>query len=214
LLNEPLTDTRIPEQSDGPLGGIQIANAVLDLAPHTIPDFNTTGARDSAFSAWVTAGNAMRDGLHCSVDGATMEYRDGAWRGMGSRAYRQITANTSTHLVTADVMTLTIPDPGYPYRVVVSGSVLLSTLGANVTVAAQLRVNGTNVPPRGANVGPFGSDVSNVLVAPPQPGTTDTLTGGTTAELRVQKLSGPSGSGFVAASSSVYHMLSAQVFPV
>jgi hypothetical protein len=47
-----------------------IQNAVGDLADNTFAGpFASTTARDSAFSAWVGAGNAMREGLHCHVSG-------------------------------------------------------------------------------------------------------------------------------------------------
>lgn len=77
---EPLTGARKPEQSDGPLGGLQISHAVDDLAPLTDPYFATTSARDTAFSNWVAAGHTMRDGLHCYVSGiGDLVYQGGQW---------------------------------------------------------------------------------------------------------------------------------------
>lgn len=67
---EPLTGARKPEQTDGPLGGLQISNAVTDLAPKVLGGpFATASARDTAYASWVTAGNSMRDGLECWLTG-------------------------------------------------------------------------------------------------------------------------------------------------
>jgi hypothetical protein len=84
---EPLTGARIPTQTDGPLGGLQIANATTDIAPATVPYFATASARDTAFSAWVAAGHTMRNGLHCHVQGiGDMEYAVGTgWIKLGAR---------------------------------------------------------------------------------------------------------------------------------
>lgn len=79
MLNEPLTNARMPEQSDAPTGGLQITNAVKDLAPFTLPRFTTTAARNTAFGQWVTAGGTMVNGMHCVVNGETQVYRSGAW---------------------------------------------------------------------------------------------------------------------------------------
>lgn len=77
---EPLTGARVPEQSDGPLGGLQAGNAVKDLADNTIPRFASGSARNTAYAAWVTAGGTMVAGLHCTVAGQLMRYDGTAWR--------------------------------------------------------------------------------------------------------------------------------------
>lgn len=80
MQTEPLTGARKPAQSDGPLGGLQISNAVDDLAPVTVPYFATASARDTAFANWVAAGHAMRDGLHCYVSSiGDLVYQGGVW---------------------------------------------------------------------------------------------------------------------------------------
>jgi hypothetical protein len=79
VLNEPLTNARMPENSDAPSGGAQITAAVKDLASFTLPRFTTTSARNTAYTQWVTEGGTMVDGLHCAVDGETQVYRDGGW---------------------------------------------------------------------------------------------------------------------------------------
>lgn len=84
MQTEPLTGARKPEQSDGPLGGLQISNAIDDLAPLTVAPFNTVADRDAAFSFWVANGHAMRDLLRCSVSGVGDQvYLSGAWVTVG-----------------------------------------------------------------------------------------------------------------------------------
>lgn len=81
MQTEPLTGARKPEQTDGPLGGLQISNAVDDLAPLVLPYFTTNSNRDAAFTDWVTAGHTMRDGLQCWLAGSgRQEYTTaGGW---------------------------------------------------------------------------------------------------------------------------------------
>lgn len=85
MATEPLTGARIPDLSYSPNIPQDISNGVRDLASNTSPHFTSTGARDSAFSAWVSAGGAMRDGLFCTV--GTKEYMysssASAWVEMG-----------------------------------------------------------------------------------------------------------------------------------
>lgn len=77
---DPLTGARLGDMNDGPLGGLYLAGVVNDLAPFTIPSFGTATARNVAFQAWVQAGNTMRKGLHCAVDGVTQRYDGTTWR--------------------------------------------------------------------------------------------------------------------------------------
>jgi hypothetical protein len=78
--NEPRTGARKPEQTDGPLGGRQISNAVDDLAPFVAPYYNTTADRDSAHVDWVTEGHTLTDGMLARVNGiGLMEYVNGEW---------------------------------------------------------------------------------------------------------------------------------------
>lgn len=66
---EPLTGNTIYQQTDAPLGGQQAGTVVTQFAPLVTPRFSSVSARDAAFQSWVTAGNAMRDGLQCFVSG-------------------------------------------------------------------------------------------------------------------------------------------------
>lgn len=82
---DPLTGSRYPASSDSPNIAQYIQNAVYDLADNTIPRFATTAARDSAFAAWVSAGNSMTDGLHCWVSAVGDQvYLSGAWVTIGN----------------------------------------------------------------------------------------------------------------------------------
>jgi hypothetical protein len=79
---DPLTASRIPAGSDSPNIAQFFNNAVFDLADDTIPTFATETARNTAYTSWVTAGGAMRDGLRCYITGLDtfQVYESGAWR--------------------------------------------------------------------------------------------------------------------------------------
>lgn len=80
MINEALTGARKPEQTDGPLGGVQISNAVDDLARYTRPEFTSNAARDAAFAAWdALPGNTMHRGLRCTVAGVPQIYTGSGW---------------------------------------------------------------------------------------------------------------------------------------
>lgn len=98
MQNEPRTGARKPEQSDGPLGGRQISNAVDDLSPFVAPYYDTTADRDSAHVDWVTEGHTLTDGMLARVNGiGLMEYVDGVWRPVATTA--DITALKLPHIV-------------------------------------------------------------------------------------------------------------------
>lgn len=80
MQNEPRTGARKPEQTDGPLGGVQIGNAVADLAPHVAPYYDTTADRDSAHVDYVTEGHTLTDGMPARVNNiGLMQYVNGTW---------------------------------------------------------------------------------------------------------------------------------------
>ncbi|MCU1617206.1 MAG: hypothetical protein JWO98_4746 [Frankiales bacterium] len=79
---EPLTGAPYPDLNhDANIAQI-VQDAVTGLADATYAGpFATTTARDTAFAAWVAAGNTMRDGLHCHVTGTGDQvYLSGAWK--------------------------------------------------------------------------------------------------------------------------------------
>lgn len=81
---DPLTGSRYPASSAAPNVAQDIQNAVLDLSDNTVPNYATTGARDSAYAAWVALGNSMRNGLICTVADKPYIY-SGGWRGLAKR---------------------------------------------------------------------------------------------------------------------------------
>jgi hypothetical protein len=61
----PLTASRIADLADAPNGPQAFSNMVLDLEDNTVPRFATASARDSAYTAWIGAGNSWSSGLLC-----------------------------------------------------------------------------------------------------------------------------------------------------
>jgi hypothetical protein len=75
----PLIGARIPDLTFSGDVAAHISNAIRDVEDNARPDFATTGARDSAFAAWVAAGNTLRAGLRCTVAGRDQQYTGTAW---------------------------------------------------------------------------------------------------------------------------------------
>lgn len=144
MQTEPLTGARKPEQTDGPLGGLQISNAVDDLAEYAYPRFATTAARDTAYAAWVAAGGTMADGMVCSAGGLLYRYKSGAWREQFTDFQIQRVAFDTTKVPTNSVLA-TISIPAVP---VASRVVMIATGKAGFDDTAQ-SVNWTydTIPP-------------------------------------------------------------------
>lgn len=81
-MTEPLTGARRPSDADAPLGGTQISRAIDDLAPFTVPRFDTSAQRDAAYSAFVAGGGTMRDGMRCAVGSVQYARAGGTWQVM------------------------------------------------------------------------------------------------------------------------------------
>lgn len=77
---DPLTGATIQDQSDGATGGTQIGNAVKGLRSFTVPRFASTTTRDTAYSAFVSGGGAMADGMMCTAAGVPYRRIAGTWR--------------------------------------------------------------------------------------------------------------------------------------
>jgi hypothetical protein len=93
---EPLTGVTVQDQSDAATGGTQIGSLAKGLAPFTVPRFSTTGARDTQYAAYVTAGGTMADGMRCTVNGIPYRRIGGTWRqDNGPRIIYRITAPSS-----------------------------------------------------------------------------------------------------------------------
>lgn len=112
--NSFLDAARYPASSAAPNVPQDIENAVLDLEDDTIPYFATSGARDTAFSNWVNAGNTMRDGLHCFVQGTgLMEYIGSAWVATTKTLYRRV-GGTATGTLASGVSANLCPAQSIP----------------------------------------------------------------------------------------------------
>lgn len=94
---DPLTGSRYPSSSAAPNVAQDIQNAVIDLADNTVPRFASTAARDTAYSAMVSAGGVMADGMQCTVNGVPYRRINGTWRqDSGPRIiYRSTTPNST-----------------------------------------------------------------------------------------------------------------------
>jgi hypothetical protein len=210
-----LSGARYPDSTDTPDVSAYIQNAVNDLSDHVGGNFTTTAARDSAFSTWVAQGNTMANGLQCRVAGYPQVYRSGAWHGMVTIPLTTTTADATLYTTTQNVMTLSVPDPMCPYRLRVSGSVLLAQLGAGVTVRLEIRVGGSAINPLGANVANAGgSTLTDMLAVTAATGYSNQLSGAQTVTLTVVKLGGAAGNGYQCWGTSGYNMLAVDVVPV
>lgn len=85
-MTEPLTGARLPFDSDAPLGGTQISRAITDLASFTNPRFDSSAARDAAYSAFVARGGVMKDGMQCAVGSVQYARAGGTWQVMWTPA--------------------------------------------------------------------------------------------------------------------------------
>jgi len=96
---DPLTASRYPSLSSAVNVPQDIQNAVYDLSDNTIPYFTSTTARTSAYSAWVSSGGVMRNGLYCHVNGLGLcRYNAGtaAWQDSSQPATLPVLTNWSS----------------------------------------------------------------------------------------------------------------------
>lgn len=93
---EPLTGVTVQDQSDAATGGTQIGNLAKSLARFTVPRFTSTGARDTAYAAMVSAGGTMADGMLCMVNGVPYRRIAGTWRIDRARTFVRSTAPGTT----------------------------------------------------------------------------------------------------------------------
>lgn len=77
---DPLSGSRYPAGTDSADVALHIQRAVQDVSDDTVPRFATAIARDNAYSARVTAGYAMTDGMQCVVNGVPYRRIAGTWR--------------------------------------------------------------------------------------------------------------------------------------
>lgn len=180
------------------------------LDSRLVPRFSTVTARNSAITAPV-------EGMVCTVAGYSMIYRAGSWHGIGSVVYIASSVDTTVYTSSHTVMTLSVPDPQFSYKLEVYGSVLMAQIGIGVSLRGIMRVNGTNLRPKGtlfANT--TGSTItSGVLITSGGPGVSATLTGASTVDFLINKEAGVAGNGFQAQGGvDEFWVLSAKVLPV
>lgn len=176
------------------------------------PAGNATG--QDAFPGYIGEVIALADGtLGVAVDDATWPYR-----GVQAKP-RRLTQDfrTDTFTTTEWVATLSIPDPGYPYQLDVTGSLRVA-VGPNVRVDLLCRLDSTD--------GPFVTvpSTGELVWTSPQNSTLWTsmhvgasldrvYTGAHNIIIMMAKIAGPAGNGYriepVAANSGI----SARVFP-
>lgn len=143
--------TNYSTSADGPAAFLALAKKIDS---QITPPFANNGARDTAYSAWVAAGNTMSNGLTCTVAGVPQVYRSGQWRGVGPGPVHtgvgpptfgpySIQGAPEPGLV---VGRINIPDPGYEYRIHIDAAVEAYPVQSN-----------------GSDVGPFSWRVDSVI---------------------------------------------------
>lgn len=162
-------------------------NTVLDT--RLVPQFASVATRNSAIPSPVT-------GMVCCVNGYPQVYRSGAWRGISPLIFEGAKKTVDT-AYTADsaITSVTIPDPGYSYRIDVSGA-LWGFCSAGSTWNLQYRldnaVTGTLIPTPTA-IPPSSTNTSSQVIGPR--GISQPLTGSHILYWSFQKITGPTGSG-------------------
>lgn len=177
MKTEPLTGARYPESTDQVQPYQHIQNAVFDLSDNVIGGpFATTAARDTAYNAWVAAGNTLHDGMICYVTGfGYYERVNNAWiagsphRARGLVGYflnptdsAQFDTNTLTRIVgtingQCNLITGRLYKAIFEYsaRVQTAGAgVVAAVTGVQTSVGTPAVANSTNIIAQGS-VGVF-----------------------------------------------------------
>lgn len=121
--------------------GTQMSALVKALDPRVPARFASLSAATSAYNAFVAAGGAMTDGMQRSVAGDPQIYANGQWRGQVHRSATQTSffATTITDGTEVGIASLSIPDPGWPYILDTSFTVLVAaTAGVYAKVRCRL----------------------------------------------------------------------------
>lgn len=212
---DPISGARYPDTTDDTNLSAYFQHLAADLSKVAGGIFATNAARDSAFANWTAAGNTMVDGLQCRVGGYPQVYRSGVWHGTTVIPYGTQVVDNTLYTTSQTLMTLSITDPLFPYRLQCSGQILFGTVGAGVTVGGRIRVNGSDLIVGNDAINSSGSTVSNLLTTIPT-GTTGTLSGSSVVTVFVSK-NGTAGNGYAANSTGsllYYNALNVQLMPV
>lgn len=151
MATSPLTASRYPQSTASPNVSQDIQNAVTDLEDNTIPYFATSGARDTAFTNWVAAGNSMRDGLYCHVQGTgLMQYVGTTWvsitktldRRIGATASGTLASGASVDICTAQSIPAAPFGPGVSYVIDADATYHTAALPAGTGVKLEILFDG------------------------------------------------------------------------
>lgn len=214
------TASGTPSAPPIPSTAMELARVAVAANATTIVNANITDRRTSSALAggtrWLLPGDSLSDPGEIpgerrvrSVTAAgapfQQEYWDDStstWRGTEVQAYSlDLTVTTPLTFASATILTLAIPDPGFPYQLVTSMDWhgLIGT-PATITVEARLdTLTGTKLT-RSAIYPPGGAGDSGIPSPPPladinlaRTGRSATLTGGHTVLLTVTHLGGGAG---------------------
>jgi hypothetical protein len=146
----PINNLRKPDQTDAPLGGVQISNLADDIDTKLIPRFANIAARNQAIPTPV-------QGMVCHIDEQTnpalpsrlMVFSRNSWRLVGPSPLPAIDA--VGNLVAAGTFNISpqamgnavVSDPGFPYRLSVNVILELGSTTAGSRWDLSVRVDGT-----------------------------------------------------------------------
>lgn len=132
----------IYQDSDALQYGTQQSAIIKALDPRITARFASLSAANSAYSAFVSGGGAMTDGMFRSVAGDPQIYAGGQWRGIRTLTASQITfyATTIWDATETGIAQLSVPDPGWPY-ILDTSAVVAVAAQAGVQVNVQVRLD-------------------------------------------------------------------------
>lgn len=204
-----LAEVTVPATATQIVAG-NIADKRRSTAPRGAPRLLLAG--DSASDAGAYAGELRQRTYPEWWDGS-------AWRGLMSICYDTTTVDTTTYTVTAPLMTVSIADPGWQYRVEAQGTIEYN-LGPGVSTEATLTLDGstTRIGPRQiSSISTYTNSSGSLLtgiVSTALPARSGVLTGAHSVSLTLTKTAGPGGNGFVGVTDSNFSAFTVKVIPV
>lgn len=206
----PLFSFQVPASGGTTLTNVVDERAWVTGAASDVAFFSTA-ARDAHFVS-------PPEGGTCLVNGVAQVYRAGSWRGVATSLYSTATFDSTLYVTTRTVASISIADPGFPYRIETNAVVDLAQVGAGVHARLLIKVNGTTLVPSGlAAFNDTAGTLTDQLVYLPTPAVSGTLTGASTVDLVISKESGAAGNGFQVSSTGIgtlFNQFSAKVVPV
>jgi hypothetical protein len=137
----------IYQDSDPLQYGTQMSAVLKAIDPRLPARFASLSAANAAYAAFVAGGGAMTDGMQRSIAGDPQIYANGQWRGMVHRSASQTTFFNTTIADGSEVGVATLPigDPGWPFILDTSGTVLVAAQ-ADTFVNVQCRLDSMTGP--------------------------------------------------------------------